>query len=144
MKKVFFTAALAMTTLFASAQFMVITTIQEKSDDADGSFEMEQITDQIGLGYMLNDNITVGVQRTGENIDGDTEFNLWARYNFNADMWAIVSAPSEDGADNLNVGIGYSLNVWNQLWVEPSYTMNMSDDNDDNEGTLNLGLAYRF
>ena len=74
MKKVFFTAALAMTTLFASAQFMVITTIQEKSDDADGSFEMEQITDQIGLGYMLNDNITVGVQRTGENIDGDTEF----------------------------------------------------------------------
>ena len=55
MKKVFFTAALAMTTLFASAQFMVVTTVSEQSDDADG-FEMEQITDQIGLGYMLNDN----------------------------------------------------------------------------------------
>ena len=36
MKKVFFTAALAMTTLFASAQFMVITTVQEASDEADG------------------------------------------------------------------------------------------------------------
>jgi hypothetical protein len=145
MKKVFFTAALAMTTLFASAQFMVVTTISEQSDDADG-FEMEQITDQIGLGYMLNDNFTIGVQRTGEDIDGDTTYDLWARYNFSGDMagvWAVVKAPTEDASDNLNVGIGYSLNVWNSVYVEPSYTMSMSDDSDD-EGTLNLGLAWRF
>ena len=58
-------------------------------------------------------------------------------------MWAIVSAPSEDGSDNLSVGVGYSLNVWNSVYVEPSYTMNMSDDSDE-DGKLNLGLAWRF
>ena len=142
MKKVFFTAALAMTTLFASAQFMVVTTVKEASDEADG-FEMEQITDQIGLGYMLNDNFTVGIQRTGEDDNGDTTYDMWARYSFGDNMWAVVKAPSEEASDNLSVGVGYSLNVWNSVYVEPSYTMSMADDSDD-EGTLNLGLAWRF
>jgi hypothetical protein len=142
MKKVFFTAALAMTTLFASAQFMVVTTVSDQSEDADG-FEMEQITDQIGLGYMLNDNFTVGVQRTGEDENGDTTYDMWARYSFGDNMWAVVKAPSEEASDNLSVGVGYSLNVWNSVYVEPSYTMSMADDSDD-EGTLNLGLAWRF
>jgi hypothetical protein len=142
MKKVFFTAALAMTTLFASAQFMVVTTVSDQSEDADG-FEMEQITDQIGLGYMLNDNFTVGVQRTGEDENGDTTYDMWARYSFGDNMWAVVKAPSEEASDNLSIGVGYSLNVWNSVYVEPSYTMSMADDSDD-EGTLNLGLAWRF
>ena len=142
MKKVFFTAALAMTTLFASAQFMVVTTVSDQSEDADG-FEMEQLTDQIGLGYMLNDNFTVGVQRTGEDENGDTTYDMWARYSFGDNMWAVVKAPSEEASDNLSVGVGYSLNVWNSVYVEPSYTMSMADDSDD-EGTLNLGLAWRF
>jgi hypothetical protein len=137
MKKVFFTAALAMTTLFASAQFMVITTIQEAADDADG-FEMEQVTDNIGFGYVLSDQLTVGLQKAGED-----DYDLWVRYNFGDNMWATLQAPTEEASDNLSVGVGYSLNVWNALWVEPSYTMSLSDDNDD-EGTLNLGLAYRF
>ena len=121
---------------------MVITTVQEASDEADG-FEMEQVTDNIGLGYMLNDNFTVGVQRTGEDDNGDMTYDMWARYNFGDNMWAIVSAPSEEASDNLKVGVGYSLNVWNSVYVEPSYTMSMADDSDD-EGTLNLGLAWRF
>lgn len=137
MKKVFFTAALAMTTLFASAQFMVITTVQEAADDADG-FEMEQVTDNIGFGYMLNDQLTVGVQKAGEE-----DYDFWVRYNFGDNMWATVQAPTEDASDNMVVGVGYSLNVWNALWIEPSYTTSLSDDSDD-EGTLNLGLAYRF
>jgi len=142
MKKVFFTAALAMTTLFASAQFMVITTVQEASDEADG-FEMEQVTNNIGLGYMLNDKITVGLQKTGEDDAGDMTFDLWARYSFGDNMWATVSAPSEESSDNLSVGVGYSLNVWSALYVEPSYTMKLDSDSDE-DGTLNLGLAYRF
>ena len=143
MKKVLFTAALAMTTLFASAQFMVVTTVTEASDEAENGFEMEQITDKIGLGYMLNDNFTVGVQRTGEDDNGDTTYDMWARYNFGNDLWAVVSAPSEEASDNMSVGIGYSLNIWKAVYVEPSFTMSMADDSDD-EGTLNLGLAWRF
>ena len=143
MKKVLFTAALAMTTLFASAQFMVVTTVTEASDEAENGFEMEQITDKIGLGYMLNDNFTVGVQRTGEDENGDTTYDMWARYNFGNDLWAVVSAPSEEASDNMSVGIGYSLNIWKAVYVEPSFTMSMADDSDD-EGTLNLGFAWRF
>ena len=143
MKKVLFTAALAMTTLFASAQFMVVTTVTEASDEAENGFEMEQITDKIGLGYMLNDNFTVGVQRTGEDENGDTTYDMWARYNFGNDLWAVVSAPSEEASDNMSVGIGYSLNIWKAVYVEPGFTMSMADDSDD-EGTLNLGLAWRF
>ena len=143
MKKVLFTCALAMTTLFASAQFMVVTTVTEASDEAENGFEMEQITDKIGLGYMLNDNFTVGVQRTGEDENGDTTYDMWARYNFGNDLWAVVSAPSEEASDNMSVGIGYSLNIWKAVYVEPSFTMSMADDSDD-EGTLNLGLAWRF
>ena len=132
-----------MTTLFASAQFMVVTTVTEASDEAENGFEMEQITDKIGLGYMLNDNFTVGVQRTGEDENGDTTYDMWARYNFGNDLWAVVSAPSEEASDNMSVGIGYSLNIWKAVYVEPSFTMSMADDSDD-EGTLNLGLAWRF
>ena len=143
MKKVFFTAALAMTTLFASAQFMVVTTVTEASDEAENGFEMEQITDKVGIGYMLNDNFTIGLQRTGEDENGDTTFDMWARYNFGNDLWAVVSAPSEEASDNMSVGIGYSLNIWKAVYVEPSFTMSMADDSDD-EGTLNLGLAWRF
>ena len=131
-----------MTTLFASAQFMVVTTVTEASDEAEG-FEMEQLTDKIGLGYMLNDNITIGLNRTGEDAEGNTTYDMWARYSFGDNMWAVVSAPSEEASDNLNVGLGYSLNVWKDVWVEPSYTMSMADDSDD-EGQLNLGLAWRF
>ena len=143
MKKVLFTAALAMTTLFASAQFMVVTTVTEASDEAENGFEMEQITDKVGIGYMLNDNFTIGLQRTGEDENGDTTYDMWARYNFGNDLWAVVSAPSEEASDNMSVGIGYSLNVWKAVYVEPSFTMSMADDSDD-EGTLNLGLAWRF
>ena len=104
---------------------------------------MEQVTNNIGLGYMLNDKITVGLQKTGEDDAGDMTFDLWARYSFGDNMWATVSAPSEESSDNLSVGVGYSLNVWSALYVEPSYTMKLDSDSDE-DGTLNLGLAYRF
>ena len=71
MKKVFFTAALAMTTLFASAQFMVITTVQEASDEADG-FEMEQVTNNIGLGSGAVDSISTGDHNVGLGVDSLT------------------------------------------------------------------------
>ena len=47
--------------------------------------------------------------------------------------------------DNMNIGIGYSLKVWNALYVEPSYMMPMKENSEGNrEGKMRLGLAYRF
>jgi len=136
MKKLFLMASFIFATMFASEQFMVITTIDQPEEDAE--WEMSNITDNIGIGYMLNDNITVGAVKNGE------DFDLWARYNI---KWGYISmqTPTEDMADNMNLGIGYPFNVWKSLCIEPSYSMPVkADDNGDREGKFKLGLSYRF
>ena len=132
----FLTMALAFVTMFASAQFMVVTTIDQPEEGAE--WEMSNITDNIGIGYQLNDNITVGAVKNGEDYD------LWGRYQL---KWGYVSvqAPTDSIADNLKVGIGYSLKIWNSLYIEPNYSMPLNEDSEGNrEGTLKLGVAYRF
>jgi len=145
MKKILLTGAMAICTLFVSAQFMVVTTITDAPDDADG-FAAEQITDKIGLGYQLNDQLTAGVQKGPDDANGDATWDLFVRYSFEGGLWATLMMPSEDGSENMNVGLGYSFNVWNSFWVEPNYTMpvNEPEGGGDREGTLNLGLGYRF
>ena len=54
MKKILLTAVVALSTLVASAQFMVVTTY----DDGDKVAGMDQMTNKMGLGYMVNDAIT--------------------------------------------------------------------------------------
>ena len=128
--------ALAFVTMFASAQFMVVTTIDQPEEGA--NWEMSNITDNIGIGYQLNDKITVGAVKNGENYD------LWGRYKINF-LYISVQAPTENVVDNLNVGIGYSLKIWNSLYIEPNYSMPLNEDSEGNrEGTLRLGVAYRF
>ena len=132
----FLTMTLALVTMFASAQFMVVTTIDQPEEGAE--WEMSNITDNIGIGYQLNDNITVGAVKNGEDYD------LWGRYQL---KWGYVSvqAPTDSIADNLKVGIGYSLKIWNSLYIEPNYSMPLNEDSEGNrEGTLRLGVAYRF
>ena len=132
----FLTMALAFVTMFASAQFMVVTTIDQPEEGA--NWEMSNITDNIGIGYQLNDAITLGVVKNGEDYD------VWGRYKINF-LYISVQAPTEDAANNLNVGVGYSLKVWNSLYLEPNYTMPLNEDSEGNrEGELKIGVAYRF
>ena len=49
MKKMFLTTALAFVTILSSAQFMVVTTLDQPEEDAD--WEMSNITDNIGIGF---------------------------------------------------------------------------------------------
>ena len=132
----FLTMALAFVTMLSSAQFMVVTTIDQPEEGAD--WEMSNITDNIGIGYQLNDAITLGVVKNGEDYD------VWGRYKINF-LYISVQAPTEDAANNLNVGVGYSLKVWNSLYLEPNYTMPLNEDSEGNrEGELKIGVAYRF
>tara|TARA_R100000700_G_scaffold25310_1_gene32069 strand:+ start:421 stop:819 length:399 start_codon:yes stop_codon:yes gene_type:complete len=132
MKKMFLTMALAFATMFASAQFMVVTTIDQPEEDA--KWEMSSITDNMGVGYMFNDKMTVGIVKSGE------EYDMWGRYYFSG-CYAIVQMPMEEIADNMMFGVGYSLKVWNELYVEPSYMMSMEEDS---EGKFKIGLSYKF
>ena len=141
MKKLFLTSAIALSTLLASAQnFMVVTTY-----DGDQEETMDKITQNIGFGYALNDTWTVGLLKNGVDAEGDDNYDLWGRYNWNANTYVSVQAPTEETMDNLTVGVGYSYNVWKGLNVEPNYSMGLKEDeNGEREGTFNLGLSYKF
>ena len=144
MRNLFLTLTLACATLFAGAQnFMVVTTYNAPEDGAD--FELSSLTDNMGIGYSINDTWTVGLIAAGEDSVGDKNYDLWGRYNWNANMYVSVQAPTEEMMDNLTVGLGYSFNAWKGLYIEPNYSMGLKeDDNGEREGTFNLGLAYRF
>jgi len=144
MRKTILTVALCMAAIFASAQnFMVVTTYTAPEDGAE--WEMSSLTDNMGIGYKVNDTWTVGLITAGEDSLGDKSYDLFGRYNWNSDMYISVQAPTEEMMDNLTIGLGYSFVVWKGLAVEPNYTMGLKEDeNGDREGTFNLGLAYRF
>ena len=144
MKKLILTmAVVAFTTLFASAQFMVVTSYNAPEDGAE--WEMTSLTDNMGLGYAVNDTWTVGLIKAGEDSLGDASYDLWGRYNWNANVYVSVQAPMEEMMDNLTVGIGYSYNVWKGLNVEPNYSMGLKEDEEgEREGSFNLGLSYKF
>lgn len=142
MKKLLLTTVVALSTLIASAQFMLVTTY-----DGDQEESMDKITANLGVGFMVNDAFTVGLVKGDVNAEGDDTYDLWARYNLSMMEGAYVALqmPTEDGSDNMRIGLGVAVNVWNDLYVEPNYTMPTSEDeNGDREGSFNFGLSYRF
>ena len=150
MKKVLLTAAVALSTLVASAQFMVVTTY-----DGDQVEDVDKITANLGLGYMVNDAFTVGLAKGAavETISATNDttsedgYNIWVRYNIAQveGAYASLQMPTTDGSDNMQIGVGFAFNVWNGLYVEPNYTMpTKADDEDKREGSFNLGVSYRF
>ena len=128
----FLTMALAFVTMISSAQFMVVTTMTQPADGEE--WAMSSITDNMGVGYVLNDKMTLGMVKNGEDYD------LWGRYNINF-IYIAVQAPTEEMTDNMTFGVGYSLNVWNNLCIEPSYMMSMEEDS---EGEFKIGLSYKL
>ena len=141
MKKVLLTAVVALSTLVASAQFMVVTTY-----DGDQEESMDKLTANMGVGYMVNDAITVGLAQGGVDAAEEDTYDLWARYNISQveGAYASLTMPGDD-AEDMMIGVGFSFNVWNGLNVEPNYTMPTSKDNEGNrEGSFNFGLSYSF
>lgn len=159
MKKLLLTMTLAFATLFASAQFMAITTInkvegikatppsmtEEYEGDECPSTSTEDsynITDKIGIGYMVNENLMVGITK-----DGEDAYELLGRYMIKDGIWATCIYNHKDDEseiemkDKLDLGIGYSFKLWRELYIEPYYTMPMKEDA---EGSFNIGVAYKF
>ena len=140
MKNLIMTLAVAILTTFAaSAQFMVVTTVNTPDSDMNEEWGTTNFTDNIGIGYIYNDKCVAGIVKSGEDYD------LWGRYLWNASLFVSVQAPTEELLDNLTVGLGYSFDVWKGLHVEPNYSMGLNEDeNGERDGTFNLGLSYKF
>ena len=126
MKKIFLTLAICFTTLLASAQFTMVSSIDKPAEDE--SWGMSNFTDNIGMGYQATDKIMVGAIKSGDN------YNLFARYSM-GDFYVMGEM---DSTDNMSWGVGYSIKFWNELYIEPNYTMG------DDEGEFKIGMAYRF
>ena len=140
------TLAVAILTSFAaSAQFMVVTTVNTPDSDLNEEWGTTNFTDNLGIGYLVNDKFVVGLIRAGENAEGDDSYGVWGRYLWNENLFVSVQAPTEEMMDNLTVGLGYSYDVWKGLCVEPNYSIGLKEDeNGEREGSFNLGLSYKF
>ena len=130
MKKTILTVVVALSCLCASAQYRVMSNVNEPSDGE--SWGVENFTNNIGVGYQMNDNIMVGVQKNGDNYD------FVGRYSLTDNMYLSVQMPTENSSDNVTLGVGMSIHVWDNFYVEPNYTRK-----DDEEG-FNVGLSYKL
>ena len=130
MKKTILTTVVALFCLSASAQFRVMSSINTPEEGA--SWSMDSFTHNLGLGYQVSDDLMVGLQKNGDDYD------FVGRYSLTDDVYLSVQTPTEDAADNMTLGVGMSVNVWEQLYVEPNYTTK------DGEGSFNVGLSYKL
>ena len=142
MTKLFLTMTLAFCTMVASAQYSVLTTITSVEEGDETTYNA---TDKLGLGYQVSEKLMVGLT-----MDGEDNYELLGRYTLMNGVWgACVYNYTKDSdaelMDNLELGLGYSFKVWNNLYVDPNYTMPAkADENGEREGTLNLSVSYKF
>ena len=143
MNKLFLTMTLAFCTMIASAQYSVLTTVTSVEDEAGES--TYNITDKLGVGYQMNEKLMIGIT-----MDGEDKYELLGRYSLMNGIWGTCAYSYESDSeaelmDKVNVGVGYSFNVWNNLYIDPNYTMPLAEDEaGEREGSLNLSVSYKF
>ena len=143
MKKLLLITITILTTLCAHAQFSAITTITSVEDEAGET--TYSITDKLGVGYQVNEKLMVGAT-----MDGEDNYEILGRYTIKEGIWGTCvynyAKDSEDEmADKLDLGIGYSMKLWKNLYIDPNYTMPMKENDDGKrEGSFNLSLSYKF
>ena len=130
MKKTILTTVVALFCLSASAQYRVMSNVNEPTDGE--SWGVENFTDNIGVGYQVNNEVMIGVMQNGDDYD------FVGRYSLSDNMYLSAQMPTENSVDNMTLGVGFSINVWNNLYVEPNYTRK------DDEGSFNVGLSYKL
>ena len=142
MNKLFLTMTLVFSTIIASAQFSALTTVTSVEDEAGET--TYNITDKIGIGYDVSDKLMIGVT-----TDGEDKYELLGRYSLMNGIWGTCiynyDSETKEVMDRLDVGVGYSWNVWRDLYIDPNYTMPLEEDEDgEREGTFNLSISYKF
>ena len=139
MNKLFLTMLLAVSTTLASAQFVGLTTLNEGTDST------WNVTDKIGVGYVVNEKLMVGAS-----MDGEDAYELFGRYDVYNGVWATCIYNHEKDSeaemkDKLELGVGYSYNVWKKLYVDPYFVMPLKEnDEGKREGEFRLGVSYRL
>jgi len=143
MNKLFLTMALAFSTMVASAQYSVLTTVTSVEDEAGET--TYNFTDKFGIGYQVGERLMVGLT-----MDGEDNYELLGRYALINGVWGTcVYNYTKDSEtellDNVELGLGYSFKVWDKLYFDPNYTMPAkSNEAGEREGTFNLSVSYKL
>ena len=88
------------------------------------------------MGYSLNDKTMIGAVRDGDN------YNVFARYNTGFGFLCLES-PANEMNDNMDIGYGMYIKVYDNLSVNPMYMIPLKEDENGNrEGGFSLGLSY--
>ena len=144
----------------AQAQLMIVTTINKTTSVAGEHLQPGEvydldvcpgtkrnhinITDKLGIGYMIKDKIIIGISKNSDYYD------VFARYNISnnvlADLWVTceydyLHSSDDKYTDHIDLGLMYSFEVWNSFYLEPNYTKSMKEGN---EGQFNVALSYIF
>ena len=132
MKKILLSTLFAFATIIASAQILVVGTFDNDQEET-----VDKFTKNMGIGYMINDKFVVG------GISNGDDFDLMGRYMVSDDLFVSLQMPTENSTDNMTLGVGYGFNVWSMVYIEPNYSMNLGDNNDD-DGEFKIGFSLRF
>ena len=160
MNKLFLTMTLVFCTMIASAQWSVMATAVKiegvpacepgqqcevyTGEGCPSEEDSWNVTDKIGIGYQVNEKLLVGVTMVGED-----KYELLGRYELMNGVWGTCvynyDSETKEVMDRLDVGIGYSFNIWKGLSIDPNYTMPLEEDvNGEREGTFNMSVSYKF
>jgi len=141
MTKLFLTMTLAFCTMIASAQYSVLTTVTSVEEADETTYN---ITDKLGVGYQVNEKLMVGLT-----MDSEDNYELLGRYALMDGVWGTCVYNHDDSdaelMDRVELGLGYSFKVWNDLYIDPNYTMPATaNEAGEREGSLNLSVSYKF
>ena len=67
MKKTILTTVIALFCLSASAQYRVMSNVNQPTEDE--SWGMENFTDNMGVGYQVNNEVMIGFMQNGDDYD---------------------------------------------------------------------------
>ena len=141
MNILFLTMTLAFCTMIASAQYSVLTTVTSVEEADETTYN---VTDKLGVGYQVNEKLMVGLT-----MDGEDNYELLGRYSLMNGIWGTCVYNHDDSdaelMDRVELGLGYSFKVWNDLYIDPNYTMPaIANEAGEREGSLNLSVSYKF
>ena len=125
---------LACVTLISSAQFTIVSSVESPNDGE--SWEISNVTQNMGIGYSLNDKTMIGAVN-----DGD-DYNVFARHNLGFGFLCLES-PAEDMSENMSAGWGMYIYLFKGISVNPMYMMPLKEDeNGERDGSFSIGLSY--
>jgi hypothetical protein len=130
MKNTILAMIITLFTFSASAQYRVMTDVIEPVEN--NNWSIDNFTNNIGIGYQVNEEVMVGIKQN------EDDYDLIGRYNMSNDFYFSLQMPTENSTDNMIYGVGMSVQIWDNFYIEPNYTIK------EEEGSVNVGLSYKL